>query len=103
MPKKTRRPSKEIEEKGWRTILRGACEDLRADKRIWFAIGGNVQSYMLQITTIVFGSTIYKDQDRIGVYSTMAFWIQFVNIPYIIFLGWILIKSTSKNNYDLKA
>jgi MFS family permease len=41
MPRKTRRPSKDVNEEGWRLILRGAWEDLKSDKRIWFAMLGN--------------------------------------------------------------
>ena len=57
---------------------------------------------MMGICVTVFGSAIYKGQDRIGVYVTISFWAQMVNIFYIIGVGYILLKATKKNNYDLK-
>jgi len=42
-------------------ILKGACADLMKEKRIWFAIGGNICSVIGIVSCTTYGSLIYKD------------------------------------------
>lgn len=44
-----------------RLILKGACSDLMKEKRIWFAIGGNICSAVSQICCGQYGALIYSN------------------------------------------